>query len=132
MPIPSIVRHSGVLANTQTSTGCGGRDSDVADTSFVNTYEASKDDQVDVAGVSPQTVTLPLGNVTKVRVLLAKAVGTSVVLLLTSASGADQAVPLSAGGQLLLHLPEPGDEITAIKVTATNATVAYFLAGDHA
>jgi len=132
MSIPSIVRHSGVLTNTQTLPPCGMRAGDVADTGFVCTYGASKGDQLDISGSAPQTVTLPLGNIAKVRVLLARAIGNSGTLLLTSARGTDQAFPLPVGGQILLHFPALGDEITAIKVTATNTTVAYFLSGDHA
>lgn len=72
---------------------------------------------------------VPLDTITKVRLLFVRVVtGNSIKLLLTTPNGgADQVVPVS--DQILIHVPNPGDEITAVKVVGS-ADLNVFLAGD--
>jgi hypothetical protein len=131
MSIPSMVKHTGVLVSSTSANSCGPRPaSDAIDTGFTATYAAAKGGQFDLTTGSP--VSLPFENIAKVRVLQMTVSGNSLTLLLTSAAGTDQAIRLSAGVPLLLHLPSLGDELTAIKVQGNGASGSYFIAGDHA
>ena len=128
MSTPVIIRHTGIATALSTWNGFG---SSPVDTSFTATYAAHKESQLDVVGATDMApAVIPLENVIKVRVLIIKCTGNSLKLVVTSARGTDQALPLSAGGILMLHLPTLGDELTAIKLVGTGATVDYFIAGD--
>ena len=128
MSTPVIVRHTGIATAISTWNGFG---SSPVDTGFYGVYAAHKESQLDVIGATDMApVVVPLENVIKVRVLIVKCTGNSLKLVLTSARGTDQAIPLSAGGSMVFHFPTLGDELTAIKLVGTGATVDYFIAGD--
>ena len=129
MSIPVAINHVGVLTATAWTNSFG---ASPVDTSFAAVYASQINNQQDIVGATSTPVTLQLGNVAKVRVLIARCTGNSVVLKLTSAKGTEQAVPLSGGGIVVLHLPVLGDELTAVKVTGDGSTVSYFIAGDLA
>lgn len=130
MSTPIIVNHTGVAVGTSSggSFGCG-----PFDTSFNATYAAQKSGQDDVVNATlGAPLELPLENVAGVRVLIIRVTGNSVTLLLTSASGTLQKIPLSSGGLMIFHQPTLGDEFTAIGIVGNAATVSYFIAGDLA
>jgi hypothetical protein len=128
---PVIVKHSGIAIGTASS-GCSiGLACGPFDTSFCAAYEASKTSQDDISDATLLApFVLPLENVAKVRVLIVRATGDSATMLLTSAAGVDQEIPLSGGGMQIFHQPNPDDAFTAIKFIGTNSTVSYFIAGD--
>ena len=130
MSTPIIVNHAGVAVGTSSggSFGCG-----PFDTSFNATYAAQKSGQDDVVNATLLApLELPLENVAGVRVLIISVSGNSVTLLLTSALGTLQKIPLSSGGIMIFHQPTLGDEFTAIEIVGNGATVSYFVAGDLA
>lgn len=129
MSVPVVINHTGVLTACAWGSSFG---SGPIDTSLAASYGAQIQNQQDIRGaISPSPpVTLELGNVAAVRFLQARCIGNSVVLALTSAKGTQQLVPLSGGGELILHLPVVGDELTAVQVYGDGSTVTYFLAGD--
>jgi hypothetical protein len=129
MPIPALIKHSGFLIAKATVPASSDAEGPIS-TDFCAIYAANKRAQEDIAGATMLApVVLPLENVVKVRVGVFFATGGSCVLLLTSAAGTDQAVPLGDAGLYLFHNPHAGDEITAIKLVGTG-TVSYFIAGD--
>ena len=129
MSIPVIIRHTGIAVGTSSAPSglCVGP----FDTSFTASYAAHKSSEIDVVGATDLApLVIPLENVVKVRVLIISVSGNSVVLKLTSAAGADQAIRLSSGGKQIFYQPTIGDEFTAIKLVGTGATVNYMIAGD--
>ena len=130
MSIPVAINHSGV-ATARAWAGSAFGASPI-DTSFAGCYAAQIENQADIVGATGTNppVALELGSVGKVRVFIARCVGNSVTLKLTSARGANQLVPLSGGGLVILHLPVLGDELTEILVAGDGSTVAYYVAGD--
>jgi hypothetical protein len=129
MGIPARIIHTGSLLAESTSETWGFSGGPVS-TSFHATYAAQKQAQEDVAGATMGSpLTVPLENVVKVRIGIFTATGGSGILILTSAAGVNQAVPLSVGGVFMFHNPHAGDEITSIKLAGT-LTVQYFIAGD--
>lgn len=128
MSVPTIIRHTGVLtAQTSASAVYG---AGPVDTSFYATYATHKSGQIDVVGATVTAQPLELENVVKVRVIAMSITGNSGTLVLTSARGATQQIPLSTGGQYLQHFPTVGDEVTAIAFKGDGVTVTYFIAGD--
>ena len=128
---PVIVKHSGIAVGNASSGCSSGLAFGPFDTSFCATYEASKTSQDDIVNATLLApFVLPLENVVNVRVLIVRATGDSVTMLLTSAAGADQEIPLSGGGVQIFHQPNPDDAFTAIKFIGNNSTVSYFIAGD--
>jgi hypothetical protein len=129
MSLPVTVEHVGVATARSCLDifGCG-----PMDTSYTASYSAQCQNQQDIVGAigANPPVVLELGNVAKVRILIARCVGNSVTLLLTSADGSLQAVPLSGGGLVQLFEPNVGDEITDIEVKGDGSTVSYYVAGD--
>lgn len=68
------------------------------------------------------------GGIASIRFIAIRSLdGTSLVALLSSSSGTDQAAPFS--DQLLLHVPKPADPYTAVKVKGTGV-IEYVIAGD--
>jgi len=128
MSVPVSVTHVGVATAVSLSGGTFG--AGPIDTSFSATYAAQIQNQQDVVNAVSVPVVLELGNVAKVRILIARCTGNSATLLLTSADGTDQKVPLSGGGLVALHFPTLGDELTTIKVSGDGSTVSYYVAGD--
>jgi hypothetical protein len=132
MSVPARIKHTGsLIAESQSScfwTLSGGP----INTSFHATYAAQKQAQDGVLNVLVGApLSLPFENITRVRVGIFQATGAPCTLLLTSAAGASQAIPMSDGGIFLFHNPGVGDEFTAIAVAGTGpATVSYFIAGD--
>ena len=131
MSLPVVVEHVGVATSKACLDSFG---SGPMDTNFTAYYSAQCQNQQDIVGAvgANPTVVLELGNVASVRVLIARVVGNSVTLLLTSADGVQQKLPLSGGGLALLFLPNVGDEITEIDVAGDGSTVSYYVAGDVA
>lgn len=130
MSIPVTIHHTGVATAQALSFGMFG--SGPIDTSFTATYASQCENQMDVVGASGSNppVVLQLGSVAKVRVLIVKCLGNAATLLLTSARGATQMVPLSGGGLVILHLPTLGDDLTEVAVAGDGSTISYYVAGD--
>lgn len=131
MSIAALVRHTGSLVAESSSpfwTLNGGP----INTSFCATYAAQKQAQDGVLNVLVGApLVLPLENITNVRVGAFQAIGGSCTLMLTSAAGSNQAIPLSDSGIFIFHNPNVGDEFTAIKIIGAGPlTVSYFIAGD--
>jgi hypothetical protein len=102
---------------------------EIANTSFSRTYsqrQAGAPQVINATDLAP--FILSLGTVTKIRMLFVRVVGSGVIRLkLTSAAGADQALPLS--DLIVWHAPAEGDQITAVKVVGT-ADLEYTVYGD--
>jgi hypothetical protein len=129
MSIPVIIKHTGIAVGTSSVPGglCAGP----FDTTFTASMAAHKSSEIDVVGATDLApLVIPLENVVKVRVLVISVSGNSVKLVLTSARGTDQAIPLSSGGLMVFYAPTVGDEFTAIKLVGTGATVSYLIAGN--
>lgn len=98
--------------------------SQAIDLAFKATYDACFGANVPIAG----TLTPALGAVTKVRAVAIRAVdGQSLVVRVSSAAGANQAIPVS--DLLLLRAQNTGDELTALSITGTGR-VEYIIAGN--
>lgn len=98
--------------------------SQAIDLAFKATYDASFGGNVPISG----TFTPALGAVTKVRAVVVRAVdGQSLVVRVTSALGAAQAIPVS--DLLVLRAQNTGDEVTALSITGTGR-VEYMVAGN--
>jgi hypothetical protein len=98
-------------------------------TSFQGTYSASKSSRLSVVGATDLSpYVFPMDSVAKARAIGMRVInGASIKALLTSPVGTDQAI--STGSLLLWHSPNPGDEITAIKLVGT-ADIEILIAGD--
>jgi hypothetical protein len=129
MPQSTTIWHTGNVTGRPSPTVGGPSLSEYLDTSFTGTYSASTAKRMTVVGatdIAPFTVALD--SISKVRFLGLRVVnGASLKLLLTSASGTDQAVKVSS--LWLWHSPNAGDEITAIKLVGT-ADIELMIAGD--
>lgn len=100
------------------------------DLAFRATYDAVFGTGLPIAGTDLDPFTPDLGAVTAVRAIAIRAVdGQSLVVLLTSQKGTNQAFPVS--DLLLLRAQNPGDEYTAVKVVGTGA-IEYIIAGNRA
>lgn len=129
MPQATTIWHSGSVTGRPSPTVGGPSLQDYLDTSFTGTYSAGTSKRLTVIGatdIAPFTVALD--SIAKVRFIGMRIVnGASLKMLLTSASGADQAIKLSSF--FLWHSPNAGDEITAIKLVGT-ADIELMIAGD--
>jgi len=121
--------HSGAVSGQPHAAPCGPSLSDTLNTSFQNTYSASKASRLSVVAATDQTpYTFPLDSITKARFIGVRVLnGASIKILLTSASGTDQA--LKTCSLLLWNSSNSGDEITAIKLVGT-ADLEILIAGD--
>jgi hypothetical protein len=70
---------------------------------------------------------LPLGTITKVRFLAIHVLSGALKAKLTTPSETDQVVRF--GDWLVIHAPNPGEELTSIKLVGT-ADLEHFLSGD--
>lgn len=94
---------------------------------FCGLYGQSDEASVHVIGTVPSPYVVPLKSILRVRMFALKILsGGPVVLLLTSAAGVDQQVPVSS--QILFNNPT-GDAFTNIEIVG-DADVEYMLAGD--
>lgn len=90
-------------------------------------YEASKGAVISVASTDPSPFTLPFEGIVKGRFFALRLLsGATMKVLITTALGV-ATIPVS--NLHLIHNPNPGDEITAIRLVGTG-DVAYCLAGD--
>lgn len=97
-------------------------------TSFNATYGSSKSARPSIIGATDLVpFVIPLETIVKVRMVAFRVRGASLKFLVTSAAGVDQAIKCS--DLWLAHMPNAGDEWTAIKVVGT-ADLEYVLAGD--
>lgn len=128
MANPATIQHNGALsASPSTGAAAASTLNEVINTTFLATYSARKSGSISVAGATDAVpFVLALETIVKVRLLVLK-VSTSMVAKVTSAKGADQAIPNSS--LLLLHIPAAGDELTAIKFVGT-FDLEYVIAGD--
>ena len=130
MAQPVSIIHQGALTEQPFCGNSNGSLTDIADTSFRGTYQASATMRVSVvAATTFVPFVLSTNGIRKVRALSVKAqAGATITTLLTSASGTDQAISSTA---LLIHSPNSGSEITAIKFVGT-ADLEIVVAGDLA
>jgi hypothetical protein len=90
-------------------------------------YNGRSADVSSIAATDGSPYTLPLGTIAKVRFLGIHVLAGALKALLTNPSETDQVVRF--GDWLFLHCPNPGEELTAIKLVGT-ADFEYFVAGD--
>lgn len=121
--------HSGAVTGQPVPFPGGPSLADMLNTSFNQTYSASKASRLSVVGATdlvPYVVTLD--SITKARFIGLRVInGASIKMLLTSPSGTDQALNVSS--MFLWNAPNSGDEITAIKLVGT-ADIELLVAGD--
>lgn len=92
------------------------------------TYGAAKGGAISVNSTDIAPFVVPLEGIVKGRMIgIGIISGQTVKVLLTTALGTDQAIPVS--DKLFLHMPSAGDEYTALKIVGV-ADIQYFLAGD--
>jgi len=92
------------------------------------TYGAAKGGAISVNSTDLAPFVLPLEGIAKGRMIgIGLISGQTIKVLLTTALGVDQAIPVS--DKLFLHMPSAGDEFTAVKLVGV-ADIQYFLAGD--
>lgn len=129
MAIPATVSHIGTLSGSPAQGSIGSPSlQEIINTSFSGTYGSSKSARPSIVGATDGVpFVLPFETITKVRVLVIQVRSGSIKVKCTSAAGALQALLVSSF--LLVHAPNPGDEITAIQLVGT-ADIEYFIAGD--
>ena len=130
MALPVTVAHTGSLGGSP-STGSIGAPSlqEILNTSWSATYGSSKSGRPSIINATDGSpFELDLETITKVRVLVINVKAGSLVIKVTSAHGTEQEFGIS-NGNLILHMPAAGDELTAIEFVGT-ADIEYFLAGD--
>lgn len=99
------------------------------DLAFDETYDAVMAASLPIASTLLDPFVLPLGAVTKVRAVCVRVVdGASVQVLVSSAAGNDQAIPVS--DLVLVRAQNDGDQLTAVKVVGT-ARIEYLIGGDE-
>src|SRR4051812_6500819 len=92
--------------------------SQAIDLAFQQTYDAVFADGLPIASTLIAPFVPALGAVAAVRAIAIRAVdGQSLVVLLTSAAGVDQKIPVS--DLLLVRAQNTGDQFTAIKIVGT-------------
>lgn len=93
-------------------------------------YAASKSSRPTIQNTLLSPFVVPLEGIVKVRIFfVAVLTGGSLIVTYSSPNGGDdQLLPVS--DKLLLHNPNPGDELTAIAISG-NADIVYFIAGDQ-
>jgi hypothetical protein len=125
---PVTILHQGALTEQPFCGHSSGSLTDIADTSFRGTYQASATMRVSVvAATDAIPFVLSTNGIAKIRALSVKAqAGATIKTLLTSAAGVDQAISSTA---LLIHSPNSGSQITAIKFVGT-ADLEIVVAGD--
>lgn len=128
MPQSATIWHNGNVSGQPSPVANGPSLSDNLNTSFTNTYSASKSSRLTVIGATdPLPYTVALDTITKVRFVCIKVVnGASIKAVLTSAFGTDQKL---SGNIFIWNSPNAGDEITAIKLVGT-ADIELMIAGD--
>jgi hypothetical protein len=101
---------------------------DVLNLSLVATYQASKAAPLSIASTEGTPTVVALDSIVRVRFIALKVNSySSVQMIVTSAAGATQRIPVS--GLFVWYAPNAGDEITAISLVGT-ADVELLLAGD--
>lgn len=101
---------------------------ELLNTSFTGTYGSSKGARPTINGATDLApFVIALETITKVRVIVMRVRGGSLVVKLTSAAGTDQAFPVSE--LFMLSTPSAGSEVTSIKCVGT-ADLEYVIAGD--
>lgn len=129
MAIPALVTHTGSLSGTPAQ-GAVATPSlqEIINTSFAGTFGSSKSARPSIVNATLMSpFVLPFETITKCRCFALSVVSGAMTVLITTAAGTDQAYPVS--GLWLWFSPQPGTEITSIKLVGT-ADVQYFLAGD--
>lgn len=102
--------------------------SPAVDLEFEEVYDGVQGVALPINGTDVAPFLVPFGALTKVRAVAIRAVdGQSLVVKLTSAAGADQAVPVS--GVLVVHAKNPGDQFTAVKVVGVGR-IEYLVGGN--
>jgi hypothetical protein len=127
MAIPQTIRHDGALTGNQSPGGIPGA-LELLPTALQATYAMAKTAApsiINATSLSPYVI--PLETISRIRLFGMRVRGQSIKVLVTSAAGADQAFNVS--DLLLLHCPNQGDELTAIKLVGT-ADITYVIAGD--
>ena len=128
MAVPAIIRHTGSLSGVpSTATTIYPSLQEIGNTSFERTYSQRMSGAPSVIGATDLLpFLLPLGTLTKVRMLWLRCTQ-SIKLKITSPVGIDQV--LNVSDEILLHNPNEGDQLTAIKLVGT-ADIEYAVAGD--
>lgn len=127
----TVVRLTGALA-AQPATGSLYSSSlnELLDVTFCATYGGVKGNVPTLTAPNNTPFSIPFEGITKGRVFALRLLsGVSVQVTITTAAGS---AVLPVSDELLIHNPNPGDEITAITIGTANAQVqiAYALAGD--
>lgn len=95
--------------------------------SFCAVYQSAKGGNISVASTDPSPYTLPLEGILKVRVFgLRLLSGATMKVKITTALGV---ATFPCSDELVIHSPNPGDEITAIQLIGTG-DILYAIAGD--
>jgi hypothetical protein len=128
MAIAATVQHVGSLSGCPaTPTTTFPTLQEIANTSFSRTYSQRIADTLSVVGATDLApFSVPFGSITKARMVYLRASQT-IKIKVTTLLAVDQVLPLS--DMFLLHNPNEGDQITAIKVVGT-ADIECVLAGD--
>lgn len=130
MALPATISHTGSLSGSPASGSIGAPSlQEILNTSWSGTYGSSKSGRpgiVNATDLLPFTICLE--TITKVRVLIINVKAGTMKVLVTSAAGIDQAFSIS-NGNLIMHMPAAGDELTSVKLVGT-ADIEYVLAGD--
>lgn len=114
-----------IQSDPSVTTDATGFLSQAIDLAFKATYAAAFGGALPISG----TFVPALGAVTKVRALAVRAVdGQSLVVRLTSAQGAAQAIPVS--GVIVVQEKNAGDELTAISIAGTGR-IEFLIGGDQ-
>jgi hypothetical protein len=121
--------HTGAVSVHPLSSPCSPSLGGVFNTAFQGTYTAAKAADLGVVGATDLApFVVAFDSVLKARFICLRVTnGSSIKVLITSPSGTDQAIKVSS--IWIWHSPNPGDEITAIKLVGT-ADIEIMIAGD--
>lgn len=99
------------------------------DLTFQATYDGVIPGGLTINSPSPGNFQIGLGAMVAVRAIAIRAVdGQSLVVLLTSAAGTDQAIPVS--DLLVVRAQNPNDKFTAVKIQGVGR-VEWIIAGNN-
>lgn len=129
MASPSIITHTGAVNGSPAQSSISSPSlTELLNTSFTGTYGSSKGARPTINGATDLVpFVIALETIVKVRVLIMRVRGGSLVVKLTSAAGIKQAIPVSE--LLMISTPSAGAEITSIECVGT-ADLEYIAAGD--
>lgn len=128
MAQPVTLTHEGALVSAPASSPSSLLDRLI--TSFEFTYQVARTGHPTIIGATDMApFVIGFEGMTAVRVFGLRVNSGDLKVLVTSASGTDQALNVGGQGVLLWSSPYSGDQLTAIKMVGT-ADVDYLIAGD--